>query len=161
MTRLLALVVVAGVATACLTAMNRPKIVPRAEVPALEPRPLDCRLDVTEQKETRPHLDIADVTLDWPKSRMDQQGPEGAMNTIRAAACEQGAFVVHDLRAIAIGSIDQGLVYEATLATLLDDNGKPLNLKRDSPALKGNAPDAGPDAPADGPADGGSATVPP
>jgi hypothetical protein len=133
--------VVAGIGVACLTTFNRPKVVMKPDAPALEARPENCHVDVLEGPLDRPHLDFADITLDWPRSRIDQQGAEGAMATLRASACEQGAFVVHDMRGLVLGTMDQGMVYEGTLATLLGDDGKPLNLK---PAPNAPAADAGP-----------------
>lgn len=126
-----ALVLSLALVSACLTTRNRPAITPRAEVPALEGRAPGCNIEMLEDgtPPTRPHLDIADVVLEWPRDKVAQQGPAAAIETLKQAGCEHGAFIVHGIRALTTGSVDSGLVYEATFATLLGDDGKPVNLK--------------------------------
>ena len=130
-------VVVGGAlsAAACLTTYNQCKITPLADAPAVETRPGGCNVDVFEdgQKGARKHVDLGHIVLEWPLAKIKEQGPDGAMKTLRAAACESGAFLITDLRALTTG--DGGLVYEGELATLLGDDGKPVNLKKvDAPA---------------------------
>jgi hypothetical protein len=121
------------VVSACLTTRNRPTIAARADVPPLEGRAPGCNIEMLEDgtPPTRPHLDIADVTLEWPRDKVADQGPAAAMETLKQAGCENGAFIVHGIRALTTGSVESGLIYEATFATLLGDDGKPVNLKAD------------------------------
>jgi hypothetical protein len=120
------------VAVACITTYNRPKITMKDGVPQLEKRPDGCHVDVFEegQKVPREHLDIGSIVLEWPSAKIKEQGPEGAINTLKAAACEHGAFIVKDLRALSTAEdFGGGLIYEATLATLVE-NGHPINEKK-------------------------------
>ena len=66
--------------------------------------------------------------------------PDYAIKTLKASACEQGAFMIEGMRALPDG--DGGMVYEADLATLLGDDGKPVNLHVEKPAADqhGNKP---------------------
>jgi hypothetical protein len=116
---------------ACITTYNRPKVTPKDGAPLLEERPAGCHVDVFEegQKVTRPHLETGFIVLNWPKEKIKEQGPEGAMTTLKAAACEHGAFLIKDFRALSTGA-DGGLVYEGTLATLVE-NGRPINEKKE------------------------------
>jgi hypothetical protein len=118
--------------TACLTAYNRPKYTPLEGAPAVEPRPEGCSVDVFEDGTPvdRPHADLGRVVLDWPQAKVKEQGPEGAIRTLKAAACENGAFLVKDVRALSTGAVESGLVYEGTLATLLGPDGQPMNPRR-------------------------------
>ncbi len=102
--------------------------------PALEARPGGCHVDIFEdgQKVTRPHVDIGRIVLDWPRDKLKEQGPDGAMKTLREAACENGAFLITNLRGLP--TADQGIVYDGTLATLVGADGKPVNPKADAPA---------------------------
>ena len=129
---LAALTIVALGLVACLTAYNRYKWTPLNGAPAVEPRAEGCHVDVFEdgQKVDRPHVDIGSIVMEFPQSKLKEQGPEGAIKTLQAAACENGAFIIKDLRALSTGAVDKGLVYEGTLATLLGDDGQPLNLRR-------------------------------
>jgi hypothetical protein len=130
-----------AIAVACLTTYNRPKFTAIDGAPAVEPRPDGCHVDVFEDgsKVDRKHAELGRVVLDWPQAKLKEQGPEGAINTLKAAACENGAFLVKDVRALSTGAVESGLVYEGTFATLLGDDGLPLNARR---------ADAGPIAPA-------------
>lgn len=127
-------------ATACITAYNDARITRKEGAPEVERRPDGCHVDVLQDGERleRPHAEIGSVVLDWPRKKIEEQGPEGAINTLKAFACEKGAFVVKDLRALPMG-VGEGMIYEGTLATFLGDDGKPLNAKG-APA----AADAGP-----------------
>jgi hypothetical protein len=133
---------VAGVA--CLTSYNRYKWTALADAPQVSPRPDGCNVDVFEDgsKVPRPHADLGNIVLEWPAAKLQEQGPEGAIATLKAAACENGAFIIKDMRALSTGE-DRGMVYEATFATLLGDDGKPINLK---------GVDAGPEVAAPAPA---------
>lgn len=134
---LIALIALAAAIGACLTTYNRYKYTAIDGAPAVEPRPEGCHVDVVEEgdKIGRPHADIGRIELRFPQAKLKEQGPEGAIKTLKAAACENGAYFVKDLRALPTGVGDPGLVYEGTLATLLGDDGQPMNAKR---------PDAGP-----------------
>lgn len=125
-------------AGACLTTYNRVDWSLLPEAPPVERRAEGCHVDLFEdgQEVTRPHRDLGRAVLNWPQDKLKEQGPEGAIATLKTAACERGAFIIKDLRALTTGR-EAGLVYEATFATLLGDDGEPLNLIR---------PDAGPAA---------------
>lgn len=131
----------------CVTAYNRYAWTALDDAPAVEPRPDGCHVDVFEdgQKVTRPHAELGRVVLEWPKAKLDEQGPEGAITTLKAAACEHGAFIIKDLRALPRGP-SEGLVYDATFATLLGKDGRPLNPKLEKPGA-GASPGAGDAAP--------------
>jgi hypothetical protein len=117
---------------ACLTAYNRYKWTALDGAPVVEPRAEGCHVDVFEdgQKVDRPHAELGSLVMEFPQSKLKEQGPEGAIKTLKAAACENGAFIIKDLRALSTGAVDKGLVYEGTLATLLGDDGQPINLRR-------------------------------
>lgn len=130
-----------AIAVACLTTYNRPKFTPVDGAPLVEPRPEGCHVDVFEDgsKVDRKHVELGRVVLEWPTAKMKEQGAEGAIKTLQASACEKGAFIVKDVRGLSMGAVDSGLVYEGTFATLVGDDGLPINARR---------PDAGPIAPA-------------
>lgn len=142
----LALCALSLLAGSCITAINNAKLKPIEGAPEVEKRADGCHVEVFQDGEavTRPHADLGTVELDWPKKKIEEQGPEGAINTLKAFACEKGAFVIKDLRALAMG-VGEGMIYEATFATLLGEDGKPLNPKGSKPEA---AVDAGP-APTD------------
>ncbi|MCC7071346.1 MAG: hypothetical protein IT383_08485 [Deltaproteobacteria bacterium] len=138
-------------ASACLTTVNKPKLIASASAPAVDKRADGCHVDVYQDGEEvqRPHAVIGTVALDWPQKKIEEQGPEGAIATLKAFACENGAFLIKDLRALAMG-VGEGMIYEGTFATLLDDKGKPINAKGVPPGG-----DAGPPTEAVPPASGG------
>ena len=89
MTRALLTSAVVLLTAACLTTVNRPKVVLRADAPALESRASGCNVEVIEDGDTltRPHQDIADVELVWSRAQIAQQGPDAAIQTLRQSAC--------------------------------------------------------------------------
>lgn len=117
-------------ALACITTYNKPKLTLLEGAPAVEQRADGCHVDVYQDGEEvpRPHAVLGSVELDWPQKKIEEQGPEGAISTLKAYACENGAFLIKDLRALSMG-VGEGMIYEGTFATLLDDSGKPLNAK--------------------------------
>lgn len=125
-----ALVAITALVLSCITTFNRPKLTPKEGAPEVERRSDGCHVDVFQDGEQvpRPHAELGTVALDWPQKKIEDQGPEGAMVTLKAFACERGAFVIKDLRALTMG-VGEGMIYEATFATLLDEQGKPLNAK--------------------------------
>jgi hypothetical protein len=140
---LFALLFLSSMATsACITAYNPVKVTPDAKAPLVDPRPGGCNVDVFEdgQKDPRKSVVIGRIVLNWPSDKIKEQGPEGAIKTLKASACEQGAFMIEGMRALPDG--DGGMVYEADLATLLGDDGKPVNLHVEKPAADqhGNKP---------------------
>ena len=118
-----------GALAACLTTYNQYRFTASPDAPAVEARPAGCNVDIFEdgQKVKRKHQLLGHIVLEWSNGKIHEQGPEGAMKTLRAAACECGAFMLVDMRALTTG--DGGLVYEADLATLLNDDGTPVNKK--------------------------------
>lgn len=133
---------VLGLALSCITTYNSVKLRPRDDAPAVEKRADGCHVDIFQDGEpvSRPHADLGAVELDWPLKKLQEQGPEGAIATLKAFACEKGAFIIKDLRALPMG-VGEGMIYEGTLATLLGPDGRPLNPKGASVA-----PDAGTEA---------------
>ena len=125
---------------ACMSTYNNARLKPKDGAPEVEPRGGGCNVEIYEdgQPVTKPHQDLRTVELDWPQAKIEEQGPEGALKTLKELACEKGAFLILDLRALTLG-VGEGMMYEATFATLLGDDGKPLNLK----GAKGAPPDAG------------------
>jgi hypothetical protein len=119
-------VFVAGLAS-CLTGYNRPKVTLLDGAPAVAPRPGGCNVEIVEDGKQvgRPSAPIGHIVLDWPNDKVKEQGPDGAIKTLREAACEAGAFFVLNMRGLP--TADGGLVYEADLATLVGDDGKPIN----------------------------------
>lgn len=124
-----------------MTMYNRIEWTSLPEAPPLERRAEGCHVELFEdgQHVSRPHVDIGRVVLNWPKDKMKEQGAEGAITTLKMAACEKGAFLIKDMRALTTGR-DGGLVYEATFATLLGEDGAPLNLIRGDAGI---APETG------------------
>lgn len=130
---LIAGLLVAGLGLiACLTAYNRYQWKPLAGAPVVEPRPEGCHVDVFDdgQKVDRPHVELGRIVMEFPQAKLKEQGAAGAIKTLQAAACENGAFLIKDLRALSTGAVNAGLVYEGTLATLLGEDGQPMNLRR-------------------------------
>lgn len=126
--RRLTVVAVTMAALSCITTYNKPKLTLKEDAPAVDKRADGCHVDIYQDGETVPraHADLGAVVLDWPQKKIEEQGPEGAIATLKAFACESGAFLVKDLRALAMG-VGEGMIYEGTFATLLDESGKPLN----------------------------------
>lgn len=145
-----AVVSVATLSLCCITTFNKPKLTPAEGAPEVLRRADGCNVDVYQDGEAVPrkHADLGAVELDWPQKKIEEQGPEGAIATLKAFACEKGAFVVKDLRVLAMG-VGEGMIYQATFATLLDDDGRPLNAKSEP------ASDGGPAGANCAPTDGG------
>jgi hypothetical protein len=122
-------VVAALAAASCLTTYNQYRYSADLDAPAVETRPAGCNVDIVEdgQKVTRKVKKLGHIVLDWPNGKIKEQGPDGALKTLRAAACENGAFMITQMRALP--TADGGLVYEADLVTLLGDDGTPVNPK--------------------------------
>lgn len=120
-----ALVVVT--AGACATLVNPVTFTSEPGAPTLEPRPDGCSVEISDENgpPPRPHRLIGRLELSWSPDRIKEQGAEGALKTLRTAACEHGGHYVLNMRALPRG-FNEGVLYEADLAVLLDENGDML-----------------------------------
>lgn len=120
-------VVVALLSTACLTFINPVTFALAADTASLPARPDGCFVEVFDENTppTRPHRIIGRLTLDWDATRMREQGEAGALTTLKSSACEYGGHFVMNMRALPRG-FAQGVLYEADLAVLLDEQGNPV-----------------------------------
>jgi hypothetical protein len=134
-------VIVTGSVASCLTLFNGVVFEPLPDAPVLEARPEGCIVEVVEDGTTsqRKARVIGRVKLDWSREQMQTQGAAGALKTLRAAACERGAHLVLDMRALP-KTPDPGVVYEADLAVLLNDDGEPLVASKLGPKPSPAAP---------------------
>jgi len=123
-----AVVVVVGlVGGACATLVNPVAFTSEPGAPTLEPRPDGCSVDISDENgpPPRPHRVIGRLELSWSPDRIKEQGAEGALKTLRTAACEHGGHLVLNMRALPRG-FNEGVLYEADLAVLLDEKGEML-----------------------------------
>ena len=122
-----AVAVVVVSAAACITTVNSVKYERFTGAPVLQARGEGCSVDIVDDgtKFDRPHKEMGSVVLEWSATQMREQGPDYAMKTLRTAACEEGAHVVLNMRALPRG-FNEGMVFEGVLAVLLDENGEPL-----------------------------------
>jgi hypothetical protein len=144
------IVVVVAALAACITTVNPVRFTRETGAPTLPSRADNCPVDIVDDgtKFTRPHKLIGHVVLEWSATQMKDQGPDYALRTLRSAACEQGAHVVINMRALPRG-FNEGMIYEGDLAVLLDENGDPLQGKMTGTSVShggtdAEAPDAGP-----------------
>ncbi len=141
-----ATLVVVVAAGACMTLINPVKIQRAPGAPVLEARDDGCSVEIVDDGTpfTKPHQELGTIVLEWSATQMKDQGPEAALKTLRAAACEAGAHVVLQMRALPRGP-NEGMVFDGTLAVLLDDKGQPLVGKATGTALShgGTQPAAG------------------
>ena len=126
---LVCLALAALATVACLTAYNRYRWTALEGAPMVEPRAAGCHVDVFDDGQwvDRPHIELGHIVMEFSRSQLHEQGQARALETLRSAACEHGAFVIKDVRALPMGSLQRGLVYQATLATLVDADGQPIN----------------------------------
>ncbi len=112
---------------ACATLVNPVVFISAADAPLLEARPEGCTVEITDENgpPPRPHRVIGRLELSWSADRIKEQGAEGALKTLRTAACEHGGHYVTNMRALPRG-FNEGVLYEADLAVLLDEKGELL-----------------------------------
>lgn len=111
----------------CITALN-PVVYERAlGAPQVPARPDGCAVIILDENEhaDRPTKTLGRITLEWSANQMKDQGQEKALETLKAAACENGAHYVLDMRALPRG-YQQGMVFEGDLAVLVDEKGEPM-----------------------------------
>lgn len=116
-----------ALSSSCLTFLNPVTFALAADATSLPARPAGCAVEVSDENAppSRRHQIIGRLVLDWDATRMREQGEVGALKTLKASACEYGGHFVMNLRALPKG-FGEGVLYEADLAVLLDDNGKPV-----------------------------------
>jgi hypothetical protein len=113
--------------TSCLTVINPVTFALAADATTLPARPDGCFVEVSDENTppTRPYQIVGRLTLDWDATRMREQGEAGALKTLKSSACEYGGHFVMNMRALPRG-FAQGVIYEADLAVLLDEQGHPV-----------------------------------
>lgn len=123
----LLLSLVVGATAACATLVNPVSFTSEPDAPILEPRPDGCSVEISDENgpPARPHKVIGRLELSWSATRIKEQGAEGALKTLRTAACEHGGHYVLNMRALPRG-FNEGVMYEADLAVLLDEKGEML-----------------------------------
>ncbi len=111
----------------CITTVNPVSFTRDTGAPTVEPRADNCPVDVIDDgtRYTRPHKVLGHIVLEWSANQVREQGPDYALRTLKSAACEQGAHVVLNMRALPRG-FQEGMLYEGDIAVLLDDNGEIL-----------------------------------
>ncbi len=112
---------------ACLSVLNGVAYDPAADAPTVLPRPGGCSVEIVEDGSVpaRPHALLGRVRLDWTRAKMEAQGHQGALKSLREEACARGAHLILDLRVLP-QTPNPGSFYDAAFAVLLDDDGQPL-----------------------------------
>lgn len=130
MNRVACLFVAVAACAGCITTVNPVVFSRETGAPTVPARADGCSVDVVDDgaKFDRPHKLLGHVVLEWSASQMKDQGPDYALKTLKSAACEQGAHVVLNMRALPRG-FNEGMIYEGDLAVLLDEKGDPLQGK--------------------------------
>ena len=103
---------------------------PAADAPVVEPRAEGCAVEIVQDGLTssRASQTLGHIRMEWSTEQMRTQGHDGAVKSLKAAACERGAHLVLGLRVLP-RTPDPGAVYDADLAVLIDEAGKPLQPK--------------------------------
>lgn len=138
---LLAFVVVTG---GCVTTVNPVIFKVDADAPVLPERAEGCAVEIFDENETPPQKSktFGRIELSWSQSQLTDQGPEGALRTLRSAVCERGGHYVLNLRALPRG-FKEGMLYEGDVAVIVDDDGKPLmGISSNSATSKSSAGEA-------------------
>jgi hypothetical protein len=128
--RNLVTVVVAAASVSCLATLNGVIYEPAADAPVVAPRAEGCAVEIVEHGTTssRANHTLGHIRMEWSTEQMRTQGHDGALKSLKAAACERGAHLVLGLRVLP-RTPDPGVVYDADLAVLLDETGKLLQPK--------------------------------
>ncbi len=137
-------VVVAGCA-GCITTVNPVLFTRETGAPTLSSRADNCPVDVIDDgtRFDRPHKLLGHVVLEWSASQLKDQGADKALRTLMNAACDVGAHVVINMRALPRG-FNEGMIYEGDLAVLLDEKGDPLEGKATGTAVSHGGTDDAP-----------------
>ncbi len=138
----------AALLSSCATFINPVTFTSAADAPSLPARPDGCFVDVTDENTplTRPHRIVGTLALEWDATRGREQGAGGALKALQSSACERGGHFVMNLRVLPRG-FALGVLYEADLAVLLDEQGRPVvgaqsNTATSSGERTGTAPPA-------------------
>lgn len=113
--------------SSCVTFINPVTFTAAADTASLPVRPDGCFVEVSDENTppTRPHRVVGRLALEWDATRLREQGEAGALKTLKSSACEYGGHFVVNMRALPRG-FGQGVLYEADLAVLLDEQGNPV-----------------------------------
>jgi hypothetical protein len=127
MTRAPLVALVLCAATSCLTTVNPVVFKPDADAPTLPERAEGCAVSVYDenQQPERPYKTFGRIELSWSAQQIAQQGPEGAMKTLKLAVCERGGHYIVNLRALPRG-FKEGMLFEGEVAYIIDADGRPL-----------------------------------
>lgn len=119
-----AAVLVVALAAGCATTVADATFIPEPGSPVLQRRPDGCHVEVFEEGKsvTLPHRSIGRVSLQKGKGDL-RGGPDSGYASLRAVACEHGAFIVKEVRALPTAD---GFLFEGELAVLVDAEGKPV-----------------------------------
>jgi len=121
-------VVVAG--AACLTLVNPVTFTREHGAPTLPARADNCPVEIYDEGQAfeKAHKLLGHVVLEWSATQFKEQGADTALRTLKNAACDVGAHVVINMRALPRG-FNEGMIYEGDLVALLDDKDDPLRGK--------------------------------
>ena len=125
---LVVVVVSALAATAgCITTVNAVEFKHAVGAPVIPERAEGCAVEIFDENETppRPYQVLGELTLSWSQRQMEEQGPDYAMKTLKTAVCERGGHYLLNMRALPRG-FKEGMLFEGTIAVILDDDGNPL-----------------------------------
>jgi len=127
MTRAPLLAVALCAATSCLTTVNPVVFKADADAPTLPERAEGCAVEIYDenQKPERPFKTFGRIELSWSQQQLTEQGPEGAMKTLKLAVCERGGHYIVNMRALPRG-FKEGMLFEGDIAYIVDADGRPL-----------------------------------
>lgn len=114
-------------ATSCLTTVNPVVFRPDTDAPALPERAEGCAVEIYDenQQPARPFKTFGHIELSWSQQQLTEQGPEGALKTLKLAVCERGGHYIVNMRALPRG-FKEGMLFEGDVAYIVDDDGQPL-----------------------------------
>lgn len=127
MTRTLFLAAFLSGSMSCLTTVNPVVFKPDADAPTLPERAEGCAVEIYDENEkpARPFKTFGRIELSWSQQQLTEQGPEGAMKTLKLAVCERGGHYIVNMRALPRG-FKEGMLFEGDLAYIVDADGQPL-----------------------------------
>lgn len=133
-------------ATSCLTAVNPVVLTPDADAPTLPERAEGCAVEIYDenQRPEQPYKTFGRIELSWSEQQIAQQGPEGAMKTLKLAVCGRGGHYIVNMRALPRG-FNEGMLFEGDIAYIIDADGRPLmGIESGSAASKSGVGDTSP-----------------
>jgi hypothetical protein len=127
MKRILLLAAVVNQLAACLTTVNPVTFKPDADAPTLPERAEGCAVEIYDENEkpARPYKTFGHIELSWSQQQLTEQGPEGAMKTLKLAVCERGGHYIVNMRALPRG-FKEGMLFEGEVAYIVGADGQPL-----------------------------------